>query len=39
MLEIMTFRSSLDKKYDVENIIDFIVNLILKPLISEKATE
>jgi len=39
MLEIMTLRSSLDKKYDVEDIIEFIVDLTLKPILMEKATE
>ncbi|MDX2493940.1 MAG: MerR family transcriptional regulator [Desulfuromusa sp.] len=39
MLEIMTLRSSLDKKYNVENIIEFIVDLTLKPLLMEKTTE
>jgi AcrR family transcriptional regulator len=33
MLEIMTLRSSLDKKYNVEDIIDFIADLTLKPLL------
>ena len=37
MLEIMTLRSSLDKKYDVEDIMEFIVDLTLKPLLLGKA--
>lgn len=39
MLEIMTLRSSLDKKYDVEDIMEFIVELTLKPLLLGKATK
>ena len=37
MLEIMTLRSSLDKKYNVEDIIDFIADLTLKPLLLKNA--
>ena len=37
MLEIMTLRSSLDKKYNAEDIIDFITELILKPLLLKNA--
>lgn len=39
MLEIMTLRGSLDNKYDVEDIIEFIVDLTLKPLLSIRETE
>ena len=39
MLEIMTLRSSLDKKYNVEDIIEFIADLTLKPLLLENATD
>jgi hypothetical protein len=39
MLEIMTLRSSLDKKYDVEDIMEFIVDLALKNLLLDQATE
>ena len=37
MLEIMTLRSSLDKKYNAEDIIDFITELTLKPLLLKNA--
>lgn len=36
MLEIMTLRSSLDKKYDAEDIIDFITEVTLEPLLLKK---
>ncbi len=37
MLEIMTLRSSLDKKYNAEDIMEFIVDLALKPLLLDKS--
>ncbi len=36
MLEIMTLRSSIDKKYNNEDIIEFIADLTLKPLLTGK---
>ena len=39
MLEIMTLRSSLDEKYRVEDIIEFIVDLALKPLLLMKSPD
>jgi AcrR family transcriptional regulator len=39
MLEIMTLRSSLDQKYNVEDIMAFIVDLTLKPLLLKEEAE
>lgn len=39
MLEIMTLRTSLDEKYRVEDIIEFIVDLALKPLLLMKSPD
>lgn len=35
LIEIMSLRVSLDKKYDLEKIIEFIVDLAIKPLLSD----
>ena len=38
LIEIMTLRTSLDEKYDLEEIIEFIANLTIKPLLSDSVT-
>jgi len=39
LIEIMTLRVSLDKKYDLEMIIEFITDLAVNPLLTENATD
>ena len=39
LIEIMTLRISLDKKYDLEKIIEFLTDLAIKPLLTENATD